>query len=77
MRNGVARPTWLSICVAVTVELIPEQMVLRSIYRRFSHFRTLPNVIVMHPCDVAKEFLTNQLVDTNQPSYTRTARNKT
>ena len=41
-------------------------------------FRTLPNVVVLHPCDdVSTRVLTNQLVNLNQPSYTRTARNKT
>ncbi len=35
-------------------------------------------MIVLHPCDdVSTRLLTNQLADTNQPSYTRTARNKT
>ena len=63
--------TWLSICVAVTVELIPEQMVLHQSIEDLAIFRTLPNVIVMHPCDdVSTRVLTNQLVDTNQPSYT-------
>ena len=41
-------------------------------------YRTLPNVVVLHPCDdVSTRILTNQLVDLGKPSYTRTARNKT
>jgi transketolase len=41
-------------------------------------YRTLPNMVVMHPCDtVSTRELTKQLVELNSPSYTRTARNKT
>jgi transketolase len=41
-------------------------------------YRTLPNVIVMHPSDVVStRELTIQLAETGSPSYTRTARNKT
>ncbi|MCH1527209.1 MAG: hypothetical protein L7S49_03245, partial [Candidatus Poseidoniaceae archaeon] len=41
-------------------------------------YRTLPNVVVMHPCDdVSTKELTKQLPSLGQPSYTRTARNKT
>jgi len=41
-------------------------------------FRTLPNVVVMHPCDdVSTRVLTMQLPALGKPSYMRTARNKT
>ncbi len=41
-------------------------------------YRTLPNVVVMHPCDdVSTKELTMQLPELGQPSYMRTARNKT
>ena len=41
-------------------------------------YRTLPNVVVMHPCDdVSTKQLTKQLPELGKPSYMRTARNKT
>ena len=41
-------------------------------------YRTLPNVTVLHPCDdVSTRLLTKQLAESNNPSYMRTARNKT
>ena len=41
-------------------------------------YRTLPNVVVMHPCDdVSTKELTMQLPELGQPSYMRTGRNKT
>ena len=40
-------------------------------------YRTIPNMTVMHPCDdLSAEELTLQLLNHNNPSYTRTARNK-
>ena len=40
-------------------------------------YRTVPNMTVMHPCDdLSAEELTLQLLNHQQPSYTRTARNK-
>ena len=40
-------------------------------------YRTIPNLTVMHPCDdLSAEELTLQLLNHNNPSYTRTARNK-
>jgi transketolase len=40
-------------------------------------YRTIPNMTVMHPCDdLSAEELTLQLLNLNNPSYTRTARNK-
>ncbi len=40
-------------------------------------YRTIPNLTVMHPCDdLSAEELTLQLLDHENPSYTRTARNK-
>ena len=41
-------------------------------------YRTLPNDVVMHPCDdLSTKALTKALVKHDNPSYTRTARNKT
>jgi transketolase len=41
-------------------------------------YRSLPNMIVMHPCDdYSTQELTIQLLNSKSPSYTRTARNKT
>ena len=41
-------------------------------------YRTIPGMTVMHPCDdLSAEELTVQLLDHDNPSYTRTARNKT
>ena len=41
-------------------------------------YRTLPNMTVMHPCDdLSTKALTKALVEHANPSYTRTARNKT
>ncbi len=41
-------------------------------------YRTLPNMTVMHPCDdLSTKALTKALVNHENPSYTRTARNKT
>jgi len=40
-------------------------------------YRTIPNLTVMHPCDdLSAEELTVQLINHENPSYTRTARNK-
>ena len=40
-------------------------------------YRTIQNMTVMHPCDdLSAEELTLQLLNHNNPSYTRTARNK-
>ena len=70
MRNGVARPNGCPSVWQSRWNSYRNRWFFCSIYRRFSHFRTLPNVIVMHPCDdVSTRVLTNQLVDTNQPSY--------
>tara|TARA_B100000965_G_scaffold50592_1_gene37479 strand:+ start:118767 stop:119708 length:942 start_codon:yes stop_codon:yes gene_type:complete len=41
-------------------------------------YRTIPGMTVMHPCDdLSAEELTVQLLNHENPSYTRTARNKT
>ena len=40
-------------------------------------YRTIPNLTFMHPCDdLSAEELTVQLINHENPSYTRTARNK-
>tara|TARA_B100000029_G_scaffold120174_1_gene113588 strand:+ start:10369 stop:11307 length:939 start_codon:yes stop_codon:yes gene_type:complete len=41
-------------------------------------YRTIPDMTVMHPCDdLSARHLTGALLNHNNPSYTRTARNKT
>ena len=41
-------------------------------------YRTIPNMTVMHPCDdLSTKALTKALVNHENPSYTRTVRNKT
>ena len=79
MRNGVARPN-------LTVHLCgshggthtgTDGSSTQSI-EDLAIYRTLPNVVVMHPCDdVSTKALTMQLPDLGSPSYMRTARNKT
>ena len=79
MRNGVARPNLaVHLCGSHGGTHTGTDGSSAQSIEDLAIFRTLPNVIVMHPCDdVSTRVLTNQLADTNQPSYTRTARNKT
>ena len=79
MRNGVARPNLaVHLCGSHGGTHTGTDGSSAQSIEDLAIFRTLPNVIVLHPCDdVSTRLLTNQLADTNQPSYTRTARNKT
>ncbi len=79
MRNGVARPNLaVHLCVSHGGTHTGTDGSSAQSIEDLAVFRTLPNVIVMHPCDdVSTRALTMQLADTNSPSYMRTARNKT
>ncbi len=79
MRNGVARPNLaVHLCGSHGGTHTGTDGSSAQSIEDLVIFRTLPNVIVMHPCDdVSTRILTTQLVDVDQPSYTRTARNKT
>ena len=79
MRNGVARPNLaVHLCGSHGGTHTGTDGSSAQSIEDLAIFRTLPNVIVLHPCDdVSTRLLTNQLADTNKPSYTRTARNKT
>ncbi len=79
MRNGVARPNLaVHLCGSHGGTHTGTDGSSAQSIEDLAIFRTLPNVIVLHPCDdVSTRLLTNQLVDMKQPSYTRTARNKT
>ena len=79
MRNGVARPNLaVHLCGSHGGTHTGTDGSSAQSIEDLAIFRTLPNVIVMHPCDdVSTRILTTQLVDVDQPSYTRTARNKT
>tara|TARA_Y100000766_G_C18850715_1_gene578049 strand:+ start:54 stop:992 length:939 start_codon:yes stop_codon:yes gene_type:complete len=79
MRNGVARPNLaVHLCGSHGGTHTGTDGSSAQSIEDLAIFRTLPNVIVLHPCDdVSTRILTNQLVDMKQPSYTRTARNKT
>ena len=79
MRNGVARPNLaVHLCGSHGGTHTGTDGSSAQSIEDLAIFRTLPNVIVMHPCDdVSTRILTTQLVDLDQPSYTRTARNKT
>jgi transketolase len=79
MRNGVARPG-LSVHLCGShggTHTGTDGSSAQSI-EDLAIYRTLPNVTVLHPCDdVSTRILTKQLADSKQPSYMRTARNKT
>jgi transketolase len=79
MRNGVARPNLaVHLCGSHGGTHTGTDGSSAQSIEDLAIFRTLPNVIVLHPCDdVSTRVLTNQLAEMNQPSYTRTARNKT
>tara|TARA_B100000925_G_scaffold124704_1_gene92818 strand:+ start:1181 stop:2119 length:939 start_codon:yes stop_codon:yes gene_type:complete len=79
MRNGVARPNLpVHLCGSHGgVHTGTDGSSAQSI-EDLAIYRTLPNLIVMHPCDdVSTKALTIQLPTSNSPSYMRTARNKT
>ena len=79
MRNGIARPNLaVHLCGSHGGTHTGTDGSSAQSIEDLAIFRTLPNVVVLHPCDdVSTRVLTYQLVDLSQPSYTRTARNKT
>ena len=79
MRNGVARPNLaVHLCGSHGGTHTGTDGSSAQSIEDLAVFRTLPNVVVMHPCDdVSTRALTVQLADTDSPSYMRTARNKT
>ena len=79
MRNGVARPNLaVHLCGSHGGTHTGTDGSSAQSIEDLAVFRTLPNVVVMHPCDdVSTRALTIQLADTQTPSYMRTARNKT
>lgn len=79
MRNGVARPNLaVHVCGSHGGTHTGTDGSSAQSIEDLAIYRTLPNVIVMHPSDVVStKQLTLQLADSKSPSYTRTARNKT
>jgi len=79
MRNGVARPNLaVHLCGSHGGTHTGTDGSSAQSIEDLAVFRTLPNVVVLHPCDdVSTRALTVQLADTDSPSYMRTARNKT
>ena len=79
MRNGVARPNLaVHVCGSHGGTHTGTDGSSAQSIEDLAIYRTLPNVIVMHPSDVVStKQLTMQLAATGSPSYTRTARNKT
>ena len=79
MRNGVARPNLpVHVCGSHGGTHTGTDGSSAQSIEDLAIYRTLPNVIVMHPADdVSTRILTKQLVVKKSPSYTRTARNKT
>ena len=79
MRNGVARPNLaVHVCGSHGGTHTGTDGSSAQSIEDLAIYRTLPNVIVMHPSDVVStKLLTMQLAESNSPSYTRTARNKT
>jgi len=79
MRNGVARPDLaVHLCGSHGGTHTGTDGSSAQSIEDLAIFRTLPNVVVMHPSDYVSTLeLTKQLSELNKPSYTRTARNKT
>ena len=79
MRNGVARPNLpVHLCGSHGGTHTGTDGSSAQSIEDLAVFRTLPNVVVMHPCDdVSTRALTMQLPALGKPSYMRTARNKT
>jgi transketolase len=79
MRNGVARPNLaVHLCGSHGGTHTGTDGSSAQSIEDLAVFRTLPNVVVMHPSDdVSTRLLTIELAGTNSPSYMRTARNKT
>jgi transketolase len=78
MRNGIARPNLaVHVCGSHGGTHTGTDGSSAQSIEDLAIYRTLPNVTVLHPCDdVSTKILTKQLVHSNSPSYTRTARNK-
>jgi len=79
MRNGVARPGLaVHVCGSHGGTHTGTDGSSAQSIEDLAIYRTLPNVTVLHPCDdVSTRILTKQLAGSKQPSYMRTARNKT
>ena len=79
MRNGVARPNLaVHVCGSHGGTHTGTDGSSAQSIEDLAIYRTLPNVTVLHPCDdVSTRLLTKQLADSYNPSYMRTARNKT
>lgn len=79
MRNGIARPKLaVHLCGSHGGTHTGTDGSSAQSIEDLAIYRTLPNVIVLHPSDdVSTRILTKQLAATKSPSYTRTARNKT
>lgn len=79
MRNGVARPNLaVHLCGSHGGTHTGTDGSSAQSIEDLAVFRTLPNVVVMHPCDdISTRSLTMQLPELGKPSYMRTARNKT
>lgn len=79
MRNGVARPNLpVHVCGSHGGTHTGTDGSSAQSIEDLAIYRTLPNVVVMHPSDtVSTRELTIQLADSKSPSYMRTARNKT
>ena len=79
MRNGVARPNLaVHLCGSHGGTHTGTDGSSAQSIEDLAIYRTLPNVVVMHPCDVVStKALTMQLPELGKPSYMRTARNKT
>ncbi len=79
VRNGIARPK-LKVHVCGShggIHTGTDGSSAQSI-EDLAIYRTIPNMTVMHPCDdLSTKALTKALVHHENPSYTRTARNKT
>ena len=79
MRNGVARPKLaVHLCGSHGGTHTGTDGSSAQSIEDLAIYRTLPNVTVLHPCDdVSTRLLTKQLASSTNPSYMRTARNKT
>jgi transketolase len=79
MRNGVARPNLaVHVCGSHGGTHTGTDGSSAQSIEDLAIYRTLPNVVVMHPSDaVSTKELTIQLASLGSPSYMRTARNKT
>ena len=79
MRNGVARPNLpVHLCGSHGGTHTGTDGSSAQSIEDLAIYRTLPNVVVIHPCDdTSTKILTKQLPDLGKPSYMRTARNKT